>query len=345
MNKRNGFIIGFMSGVAMLSAVAHAQDSVTSFYSQTTIRFIVGNSAGGGYDTYSRALSRHLADHIPGHPTIVVENMPGAGGLRFANYVFNAAPKDGSVLGTTTSATLTEPLFGNEQAKFKIDDFTWIGNMDEDLAVCDVWHTSKINTFSDLFVSEGLFGSSGAGGVTEQDAQALKYLLGAKIRVVTGYNSTGALYLAMQRGEIDGVCGMVYSLLLAQHGEDIRSGNLRIILQTGTQKADDLHDIPAASDFTKSNEDREAYDLVFGRNVIGRPVLSSPGIPPERKAALRKAFMETMNDPAFLTDAKKLKLDLKPSSGEQVEELFRRFSSYPPAVVERAKQAMKKNDN
>jgi tripartite-type tricarboxylate transporter receptor subunit TctC len=326
------------SGFTQQTATAQ-EDS--SFYSGKAITLVLGFETGGGYDAYARALARHMPNYLRGKPSIVIQNMPGAGSLRSANYLYNVAPRDGTVIGMFASSTAFEPLFGGDGAKFETAKFNWLGNMDESVGVCAVWHTSGIDRFDDLIEKKAVFGASGPAAVTSQHATALRKLLGAKIQVVQGYSGAAEAKLAMARGEVNGACGMALSSLQSQHRAEVASGQLKPIVQLGIQKHADLAGVAHVYDYAKSEEMRQIFDLVFGRHVIGRPLVAPPGLPNERVTELRRAFDATMKDPAFLEEAKRLKLYVTPSNGEGVEELFSRFFAYPKAVVEKAVAAMR----
>jgi tripartite-type tricarboxylate transporter receptor subunit TctC len=327
-------------GMATLASPA-AADAVADFYKSKQINLIIGFAPGAGYDTYARLLSRHYGTHLPGKPGIVVQNMPGAGSLKAANHLYNVAAKDGSVIGMFASSTAFEPLFGGEGAHFETAKFTWIGNMDESVGTCVAWQTSGIDKFDDLMVKDTIFGGSGPAAVTSQHALALKNLLGAKIKLVQGYNGAGDVKLAMARGEVQASCGFALSSIKSQHATEWKSGQFKIIVQLAIEKNPELAGVTHIYDYAKTDEMRQIFDLVFGRHVIGRPISAPPGIPEDRKRALRDAFMATMKDPAFLADATKLKLDVSASNGEGVEKLFARFFSYPKSAVDKAVASMR----
>jgi tripartite-type tricarboxylate transporter receptor subunit TctC len=327
-------------GMAALASPA-AADAVTDFYKGKQINLIIGFAPGAGYDTYARLLSRHYGNHLPGKPGIVVQNMPGAGSLKAANHLYNVAAKDGSVIGMFASSTAFEPLFGGDGAHFETAKFTWIGNMDESVGTCVAWQTSGIDTFDDLMVKDTIFGGSGPAAVTSQHALALKNLLGAKIKLVQGYNGAGDVKLAMARGEVQASCGFALSSIKSQHATEWKSGQFKIIVQLAIEKNPELTGVTHIYDYAKTDEMRQIFDLVFGRHVIGRPISAPPGIPEDRKQALRDAFMATVKDSAFLADAAKLKLDVSASDGEGVEKLFARFFSYPKSAVDKAVASMR----
>ena len=342
MSKRR--LIASLGVFGCLTIVSTVRaDPIADFYSKTQMHYIVGNGAGGGYDSYVRTMARYMGKYIPGNPTHIVENMPGAGGIRAAAYIFNVAPKDGSVMGSVTSASATEPLFGNTQAKYETAKFTWIGNIDESDATCITVASSGVADFKDVLAKETIFGATGAGGATVQHVAGLVNLLGAKIKLVSGYKGMADLNLALQRGEIQAYCGIPFSELKGHRGAELQSGTLKILIQMAADKPAEIADVPSVLDFTKTEEDREVADLVFGRLVLGRPILAPPDLPADRRQALRTAFMKTMSDPDFIADMQQQKLEFSPSSGEDVERTIKRFAGYPPAVIARAKALMKED--
>jgi tripartite-type tricarboxylate transporter receptor subunit TctC len=305
-----------------------------------TITFIMGAPSGGGYDSYVRPLVQHMGFHIPGNPTMIVQSMPGAGGVRAANYIYNNAPKDGTVVGLVSSTTVFEPLFGNTEAHYATPRFTWIGNVDEIVGTCDVWHSAGIDGIEDVLKREVTFGAGGSGSASAQLATALKNLLGAKINLVRGYSGGPEINLAMQRGEVGGSCGISLSALKTVYATDYRAGRLRPIIQFGLDRHPDLPGVADINDFAKNDEDRGVFDIVFGRYVLGRPILAPPGLSPERAKLLRTAFMDTMADPGFLADAEKQRIEIRPTSSEEVEKVVKRLFSYPQEEIAKAAAAM-----
>ncbi|MFN4282182.1 MAG: Bug family tripartite tricarboxylate transporter substrate binding protein [Alphaproteobacteria bacterium] len=325
----------------LLTPTPAAADAVGDFYKGKTVNLIIGYAPGAGYDTYGRLIARHFGRFLPGTPNIVPQNMPGAGSIKAANHIYNVAAKDGSVLGMFASSAAFEQMFGGEGVQFDTAKFTWIGNIDESIGTCGVWHTTGVENFDQMLKTDLVFGGSGAAAVTSQHAIALRNLLGAKIKLVQGYNGAQDVKLAMARGEVQAGCGMALSSLKSQHAQEWKSGQLRPIIQLAIERSPDLPNVAHIYDYAKDEEMRQVFDLVFGRHVIGRPLSAPPGVPTDRKQALRKAFMDTMQDKTFLADADKLRLDITPSDGEGVEKLFARFFSYPKTVVAKAVAAMK----
>lgn len=324
---------------ALFSGAARA-DGVADYYKGRTVSLLIGFGVGGGYDTYSRVLARHFGNHIPGNPTIVPKNMPGAGGLKVANFLYNAAPRDGSQIGVFAASTALEPLFGGKKAKFETTKFTWIGNMNQDVASCGVWHSSGLTKFSEMQQKEVIFGSTGKAAITSQHAQVLKNVLGAKLRIIYGYKGTKGINLAMRRGEVSASCGLFLSSVKSRWDKDVKEGKLRILIQFGRKNVPYFGDAVNIYDLVKSEQTKQALDVIFRQSEIGRPVAGTPGIPKDRAAALRAAFNATMKDPKFLADAKKARLRIDPMDGATVVALFSSFYKMPKSVIAAAKKAI-----
>jgi len=317
-----------------------AGESAADFYRGKSISIVVGHEAGTGYDFFGRTLARHISRHLAGNPAAVPQNMPGAGGLRAANWLYNVAAKDGTVVGVLAPETALKPIFGDASATYEPARFTWIGNMDESIATCTVSGRSGITAVEQLFTREAVFGATGSAAPTSKFAYALVNFLGARIKVVQGYKGSNDLRIALNRGEIEGACGPSHSTLKTQWKDDIDSGRIRVLVQFGLKRLPDLKDAAHIYDYAKSNEDREVFDVAFGPHVLGRPVIAPPGVPADRAAALRVAFMRTMQDAELLAETSKLGLDVRPASGQDVEALVARFASFPKSVIERATAGM-----
>jgi tripartite-type tricarboxylate transporter receptor subunit TctC len=316
---------------------ASAQD-VAQFYAGKTVRIIVAVQEGTGFDLYARVLARHYGRNIPGAPSLVVQNMVGASGLTGTNFVANIAPKDGTVMATVPYTVPFEPLLEAGHGQFDATKLTWIGNMDASVSVCTVAVKSGISRFVDLFEKDLHVGATGAVGPLAQTPRALKALTGAKFIVVDGYKGSADVRLAIQRGEIGGVCGISLSTVRTQYADVHQSGEFKVILQVGPAPHPDIPDVPHVHQFAKTEEDRQVFDLIFGTQGLGRSYVAAAGIPEDRATALRKAFMATMSDAEFLADAAKAKLDLRPQSGEEVQAFVTRLYASPKAVVERARK-------
>ncbi|MDF2115642.1 tripartite tricarboxylate transporter substrate-binding protein [Roseiarcaceae bacterium H3SJ34-1] len=326
---------------AVLATGSVHADPIDEFYHGRTMSIVVGHEPGTGFDLYSRSLARHMSRFVPGTPTIVVQNMVGASGLNAISWLYSVAPKDGSVIAISAHTAPLEPLLGSGVAKFDASRFNWIGNIDHGVSVCGVWHTSGIATFDDVFKKEILLGGTGASGPLSSAANALRNLLGAKIKLVDGYKGSASIRMATLQGEVNGVCGISLSTLNAQYGQDVRDGRFKPILQFGTVESPALPGVPAVYRYARTDEDRQTFDLVFGAQSIGRAYAAPPDTPLARVQALRAAFMKTMEDPAFAAELEKQQLDLNPRSGEELQELFNSLFRSPRAVVERARAATK----
>jgi tripartite-type tricarboxylate transporter receptor subunit TctC len=286
-------------------------------------------------------LAKDWSDHIPGRPNVIVQSMPGAGSIKAANYVYSVAPKDGTTLGIFSVGALIDELFGMSATRFDSTKSGWIGNMDESVGVCVVKSASGVLKFEDLLQKEILFGGTGPSGGATQAASALTRLYGAKIKLIKGYPGAQDVVLAMDRGEVHGVCGITLAVLKSRLAQQIATLQLIPIIHDAMKPHPELPGIPSVYDFAKSDDDRKVLDLLFGWRVLGRPIAAPPGIPAERLAALRKAFTETVNDKRFVADAAKAKLDIAPASGEVVADLIARLFSHSKDTVKRAADAVR----
>jgi tripartite-type tricarboxylate transporter receptor subunit TctC len=321
---------------AMLACPTGAMADVADFYKGKTITIIVGYPPGGGYDTYARSLTRHMGRHIPGNPTVVMRNMPGAGSLVAANHIYNSAPRDGTTLGMFASSTLFSVKMGETKAQFEMEKFTWIGNMDQTIGTCAVSAASKINSFQELLTKSAIFGASGPTAVNSLHARAFNSLFGTRIQVVHGYPGATHVLLAMSRGEVQGGCGFALSSLKTTRRQEWQSGEIKPIIQTGYERSDELKGVPHIYDFAKSEDDKKIIHVIYGTHALGRPISGPPGIPADRTEALRKAFDATLADPEFLADARKQDMPIAAWTGEQTEKFIAQFASFPAAVYDRA---------
>jgi tripartite-type tricarboxylate transporter receptor subunit TctC len=301
----------------------------------------IGYSVGGGYDIYARLLARHMGKHLPGNPTVVPRNMEGAGSLRLANWLYKAAPRDGSAFGTIGRAIAFEPLFGEQSAQFKATEFGWLGSANDEVSVCASWGKTGITRFEDLYAREVFVGGTGGNSDTDTFPKAINSILGTKMKLVTGYPGGNDITLALQRGEVQARCGWSWSSIKTNHAAWVKDGTLKILAQLALEKHPDLQQVPLIMDMVKTPEQRQVLRLVFAGQVMGRPFLAPPGVPAARLAAMRKAFMATMQDPAFLAEAEKIKLEIRPVSGEAVQKLVGEVYASPADVVKKAAAALK----
>lgn len=312
--------------------VGHAQDAA-GFYKGKTVDLYVGYSVGAGYDLYARLVGRHLGKHIPGNPTVIVKNMEGAGSLRLVNWLYSAAPKDGTALGTFSRGAPFDPILGRQGAKFDPVKFGWIGSANNEVSVCVSTRESKVTTFDDLKTQELVVG---AAGVTSDDNTfplVLNKMFGTKMRVITAYPGGNEIALAMERDEVAGRCGWSWSSLLSTYAHWIKEKKVNLLAQFGLSKHADLPTVPLVTELARNDEERQALRLVFARQPLGRPFSAPPGLPPERLETLRRAFDATMKDKDFLAEADKARIEINPMSGADIEQLMRQIYSETPANV------------
>ncbi len=325
------------------AGTAARADAVADFYKGKQINVIVGYGPGGGYDVYTRLLIRHMPRHVPGNPTMVVQNMPGAGSLRAANFIGNAASRDGLTLGVFGAPAALEPLFGNNDAKFETTGFAWLGNMIRDTAACGTWHNSGIKSLDQIISakSEIVFGASGAGSYANHHSLVLKHMLGAKLRVITGFTGIKDVGLALERGEVQAACALALSTAKATFDSNVKRGELKFLVQFGkNQDVPYFGDAPNFYKMLKTDEQRQIADLFFGQSEIARPLIGPPGMPAPLVAALRKAMADTVADKAFLAEAEKTGLDIDFVPGEETARSFADFYKTPAAVVTLAREIM-----
>jgi tripartite-type tricarboxylate transporter receptor subunit TctC len=324
-----------------LASPAHAQ-SVEDFYKGKTVNLIIGYSVGGGYDLYGRLLARHIGRHIPGRPNIVPQNMTGAGSLRAAQYIYSVAPKDGTAFGTFGRTIAATPLLTPATAQFDGTKFTWLGSVTNEVSTCITWHTSAVKTWGDILAKDIAFGGEGPGADPDVYALLYKNVFGAKIKLVTGYHGTNDTTLAMERGEVDGLCGMSWSTLKSRHLQWMNEKKINIIIQAALKKQPELPDVPLAIELTKDPERLSILKLFLTSQEMARPFAAPPGIPEDRKAALTTAFELTMKDPEFLAEAQKLNMDVNPLGTRTMDTLLADLYATPKGVLEKAAQAIAK---
>jgi len=322
------------------SAPASAQ-SVEEFYKGKTITLSIGFDTGGGYDIYGRLLSRHMGKYIPGRPAIIVQNMPGAGSLRAAQHLFSLAPKDGTALGTFGRQMGIAPLLGTS-AQYDGTKLTWIGSITNEVSTCVAWHTATVKTWADMLEKPITLGGDGPGADPDVFALLYRNVFDAKIKLVSGYHGTTPIILAMERGEVDGLCGYSWSTIRSKHQPWLQAKTINILVQAGLKKDAEIADVPLVLDMAKTEEQRQILKLILTSQETARPFAAPPGLPADRAATLRAAFDATMKDPEFLAEAKKLNLDVNPLSGTTIASLLTELYAMPKSVIEKAAQAVSK---
>jgi tripartite-type tricarboxylate transporter receptor subunit TctC len=329
--------------VAFICAGAPAQaQTVSDFYRGRTVNLVIGYAPGGGYDLYARTLARHISRHIPGNPTIVVQNMPGAGSIKAANFLYTIAPKDGSTFGGFSRGAFLDPLLGrSEGTQFDAPKFGWLGSISNEVGVCAFRAAAGIKSWSDMRSKPFIIGSTGAGADSDVFPTVLRKMFKLPMKVVAGYASAAEVVVAIKRNEVDGRCGWSWSSLISWNRDMYEGKQLDVVLQLAAQKLDELPQVPLITDVAETDEQRTALRLIVSRQTMARPYVMPPGVPADRLQALRAAFDATMKDPAFLADAKKQDLEVRPTSGADADSLIREVYATPPVIVKLAVEYMK----
>jgi tripartite-type tricarboxylate transporter receptor subunit TctC len=317
---------------------AQAQ-SVEEFYKGKNITLAIGFSAGGGYDLYARHLARYMGKYIPGRPAIVPQNMAGAGSLRAANFIYTAAPKDGTAFGTFARTTGLNPLL-ESGATFDGTKFTWLGSVTNDISLCVTWHTSKANNWENFLKYPINLGGQAQSSEPDIFANLYKNVFGAPIKLVSGYPGTNEITLAMERGEVDGLCGLSWSTIKTRHLAWLKEKKINLIVQASFKKDPEIGNVPLVLEQTKDNEKLQILKLILAAQEMARPFAAPPGIPRDRADALVAAFDATMKDPDYLADAKKSRIDVNPVRGPEIDKLLAELYATPKNVIQKASQAI-----
>ena len=328
----------------LLSAapLAAAPDTVEQFYKGKQISVVVGSSSGGGYDTYARLVARHFGSAMPGNPTMVVQNMSGAGSNRAAGYIYSVAPKDGTAAAAIFPGAVLQPLLSDVPVSHDPNKLIYLGSANSDVYVCYVRSDAAVQAYKDVLTKELIIGASNPGATTYDLPLLLNSVLGTKFRIVTGYPGSREITLALERGEVQGACGIGWTGIEAMHPDWFAKDTIRVLVQLSTKGHDDLNKrgVPRAEELAQSDDDKKVIRLVFSQGIFGRPFVLPPGVPADRVAALRKAFMLALNDKALRAEADKMQLDVDPMSGDELQKLVADLYDTPPHLVERARLAL-----
>jgi tripartite-type tricarboxylate transporter receptor subunit TctC len=330
-----------LAAISTAPTAARAQDAVAQFYKGKTINLFVGSSAGGGYDTYTRLLARRFANYIPGSPSVVVQNMPGAGSNKLASYIYSVAPRDGTAIGAIFSGAILQPLLG-DPVQHDPSKFIYLGNANVEVFLCLARADAPAKTFNDTLGQQMIVGATNEGGSTRDFPAMLDNLLGAKLRIVTGYPGSNEIMLALERNEVQGVCGIGWSSVAPQRARLLDNGFGRILLQLASKGHPELNKmgVPVAIDLAKNDDDRKVMELVFSQLIFGRPYVLPPGVPDDRVGALRRAFVAAFKDRDVVAEAAKIQLDIDSLPGEEVQAEVAKAYAMPSHIIERAKQAL-----
>jgi tripartite-type tricarboxylate transporter receptor subunit TctC len=330
-------MFGFLAGLGARPGLA--ADSVEAFYKGKTMQLLIGFGPGGGYDLYGRAVARHLGRFIPGNPTIVPQNMAGAGSVRAASSLYNAAPRDGTVIGTFSRGIIVDTLLGANKGQFEAQNFGWLGSVTNEVSVCGFSRSSGIRTWDDMLSRDTTVGSSGTADDLGVYANVLRSVFNAKLKLISGYPGTADILLAVERGELGGLCGWSWSSLKSRSKKLYDSGEIAVPVQLGLTPHEDLPSVPLITTLTKDPAKVAVLELIFSRQTMARPFAAPPGIPEERLRALRTAFDATMRDKEFLAEAQKLDLEVRPVSGAEIDALVANLSKTPAEIRKLAAEA------
>jgi tripartite-type tricarboxylate transporter receptor subunit TctC len=324
---------------ALLASPAYAQ-SVAEFYTGKTVTISVGYSPGGSYDFYPRVFARYMGKYIPGHPTVVVQNMPGAGSLRAANFLYNVAPKDGTALGVVTQTVMLEAPLGTPGVKYNAVEFTYVGRMTGVLETMIIWHEAKAKTIDDVRKHETIAGGTGPTSPTEGYPRLLNAFAGTKFRIVSGFGGTSEIMLAMERREVDALENSWNSIVRTKR-EWLETKKINVLIQAVMARSPELPNTPTLVEMGNTPEDKAALAFYTSSAAVSRSLIGAPGIPPDRLKALRDAFQAVTRDPDFLTDIKKSQSEFDPAPGEYLEDLAKKIAATPPEIVRRTAEALR----
>lgn len=339
-------ILGALASVAALSLTSAPAAQGEDFYKGKTITLVISAGPGGGYATYFFTTTKHMQKHIPGKPDFIRQHRQGAGGVVAANYLYNAAKRDGTVIATIHRAAVsTSAVFREKGVKYDPREFNFIGSINKDTSLCVAFHTAPVKTFADVKTTPLVVGGLGPGSDTDIYPNMFNNLFDTKFKLVTGYNQGTAITLAMERGEVQGRCGWSWSSINATKGEWLRDKKINLLVVGGLSRDPDIpKNVPMVGDLAENQAQRDIMELAFAPQEMARPILAPPGIPADRLKILRDAFDATMKDPEFLAEAKKRKIDISPLSGEAVQKLVASIMAKPPEVVNATIDAISRKD-
>jgi tripartite-type tricarboxylate transporter receptor subunit TctC len=336
---RSARILAAAGAAALVAGAVQAQD-VESFYKGRNVDVIIGSAPGGGFDAYARLIARHMPDYIPGKPNMVAKNLPGAGSAKAAATLYAVSPKDGSTFGALFPGAIMDALYdARKRTQYDPTKFSYLGSANNEVGVCMIWHESPVKTLKDTFTREAIVGASASGGSSRDFAAFLQNIVGAKLKIVAGYEGSKDMLLAMERREIDGICGQLWSSIVTQSQDWLREKKLIFWVQMALKPHPDLKGVPMIWEFVKTDRDREILELILSQLEFGRPYVLPPNVPAERVAALRTAFAAVMKDPGYKAEAAKAKLEVNPVPAEQVQTLVSKLFATSPDIIKAAAEA------
>jgi tripartite-type tricarboxylate transporter receptor subunit TctC len=330
------------AAACLATSPAPAQDAVEAFYRGRTVTITVGSAVGGGFDTYARLVARHLGKYIPGNPTIIVQNIPGAGSNKAASYVALQAPKDGTAIGAVQAGAILQPLLSDQSVPHDPSKLVMLGSANRSVFLCLVRSDAPVKTFQEAFDTEVIIGTSGEGASLRDFPVMLVNVLGVRLRLIGGYTGSRDIIMAMERNEVQGMCGMDWSSIATQQSGWITGGFVRLLAQEDLHGHPDMNrmGVPLTIAFAKTDEDRQIMEMIYSQNLFGRPYVMAPGVPAARVAALRGALAAALQDKALLAEAQRIGLDIGPMGGEELQALVAKLYAMPPKIIERAKQSL-----
>lgn len=336
--------IRLLAALAIPVIACCGQLSAQSFYEGKQINMIVGAGAGGGYDVYARLVARHWSKHIAGNPTFIVQNMPAAGSLVATNTLANTSPRDGLTIGMVQTHMSVEPLMGVtgslDNVKFDARTLNWLGSAAKEYPLVVAWHTAPFKTFKEVLEREMVIGSSGTATSDSVYPRVLNALIGTKFRIIEGYKDNPSMILATETREIMGRGGWFMSSLMSTQGQQVQDGKLRILAQVALDKHPTLANVPLVTEFISDPQRRQQLDFALSWLPMGRPFVAPPGLPAERVALLRSSFMAAMKDPELLVEAKKMKLEISPMTGLEIQTLVDKLHATPKPVIDGVRTIM-----
>ena len=336
--RLNPFVVA--TSLVVATFVGAKADPVADFYAGKTVTLIISTGSGGGVDTNARIVARHLGNHIPGNPTVVPKNMTGAGHLQAANYVYAQAPKDGLTICAILPTFVGYQVLDGKGAQYDARNYGFLGSSDVENTNLYTWHTAGVKKIEDVKTKEVLMGATGAGSYTMLYPTLLNNVLGMKFKVVSGYKSTNEIHLAMERGEVQGRAGNLFTSLKSQNADWLRDKKIDMLLQFGAVRDPEWQDVPLLTDLATNDEQRQIFKVFSAEVALGKVFITSPGIPAERLDALRKAFEETLRDPAYIEDAKKAEMLVRPLTWQAAKQMADEILSMSPEMIGKAKAAM-----
>src|SRR4051794_33925140 len=311
-------IAAAVSLLALGSVAPASAEPVADFFRGKTINLSIGYTSGGGYDLNARVLAKHMGRHIPGNPTIVPQNMPGAGSLRVANFLYSVAPKDGTSFGMIGRGMAAEPLIGASQVPYDARRYTWIGSVGDQVGLCALWHSAPVKSWSDMLATPFAVAGEGSGSDSDIFTPMIRNLFGVKVRIISGYPGGPEMNIAMERGEVDGRCGWSWSSIKITKPAWLADKKINLLLQMALRKNGELSAVPLIMDFARDERERQILKLVLSRQQMAWPFLAPPDLPADRAQALRQAFNDTMKDAEYLAEAKQRTLDVNPMTGAEI---------------------------